>query len=537
MGACGPKGPGTAFRPVRLLALALLLAGPAGAGDVHFLILPSQTIGPISPYIYGLNDQDPAGLNVTLRRLGGNRLTGYNWTNNASNAGSDWHQTSDDWLCADHAGDGDSGKPGALAFHFVEQDQAEGLASLLTLPMAGYVAADKDGEVTQAQTAPSPRWARELPRKGAPFTLDPDPASKTVYDDEFVNFLKSRFGPAGQGGPVFYDLDNEPALWPSTHPRLHPAKPTYREMVERTQALASAVLDVDPSAVLFGGVMYGWQEMRTLQDAPDSAPFDQTYGTYTDYYLAQMREAEKRTGRRLVQVLDLHWYPEAQGAGKRITQGDTSPDSVEARLQAPRSLWDPGYVEKSWITRDSTQGAPIALIPWLQAKIDRWYPGTKLAFSEYDYGAGDHVSGGLAQADVLGIFGKYGVFEASYWGDLKAYNRAAFDLYRDYDGHDSTFGGEAVSAGTENVVETSVYAAVDPASPGRLWIVALNKDPQRTLHGVFEVRGQTPYARYQAYGFNARSPAVKPVRSGSLDQGRFDLDLPPLSATIFVCAD
>ncbi len=518
-----------------LLFLSVFFPAFSRAADIHFLIMPAEVIGPISPYIYGLNDQDPDDLNATLRRLGGNRLTGYNWVTNASNAGNDWHQESDDWLCADHLKDTDCDKPGAAVRHFVDQNQSLGMASLITLPMAGFVAADKLGDVTEAQTAPSGRWVAENPRKNAPFTLSPDPKAKTVYDDEFVNFLVANFHPASQGGVQFYDLDNEPALWPTTHPRLHPAKPTYQEMVEKTEALAGAVLKVDPSAQILGPVMYGWQEFLTLQDAPDSARFNKTYTTYVDYYLDQMKELEKRHGRRLLHVLDLHWYPEAVGGGKRITLGDISPESVEARLQAPRSLWDPGYVEKSWITQYSTQGQPIQLIPWLKAKIDRHYPGTKLSFSEYDYGAGDHVSGGLAQADVLGIFGKYEIFLASYWGDLKPYNQAAFKLYRNYDGQKSTFGDTAVSAGSEDIIHSSVYAAVDSKSPDKLWIVVLNKNQKDSIHGRFQIDGARIYESYQAYGFDAKSPDLRLVRQDKLHQNQFDLDLPPLSATLFVC--
>jgi len=35
--------------------------------------------------------------------------------------------------------------------------------------------------------------------------------------------------------------------------------------------------------------------------------------------------------------------------------------------------------------------------------------------TEYYYGGGDHISGGLAQADVLGILGREGVFAAALW--------------------------------------------------------------------------------------------------------------------------
>src|SRR5690348_14783039 len=76
-------------------------AAPAAASiPVTFTIDTSAERTPISPYIYGTN-QDLSGTERwTLRRFGGNRTTGYNWENNASNAGSDWQQSSDDFMCS-----------------------------------------------------------------------------------------------------------------------------------------------------------------------------------------------------------------------------------------------------------------------------------------------------------------------------------------------------------------------------------------------------------------------------------------------------
>ena len=60
--------------------------------------------------------------------------------------------------------------------------------------------------------------------------------------------------------------------------------------------------------------------------------------------------------------------------------------------------------------------------------------------TEYNFGGGDHISGGLAQADVLGVFGREGLYLGNYWGDgpgngnAAAYIKAAFRLYRNYDG-------------------------------------------------------------------------------------------------------
>src|SRR4051794_39722504 len=52
--------------------------------DVHFSIDVAQNVHAISRFIYGVN-QSLSGdyANLTLTRSGGNRLTAYNWENNA----------------------------------------------------------------------------------------------------------------------------------------------------------------------------------------------------------------------------------------------------------------------------------------------------------------------------------------------------------------------------------------------------------------------------------------------------------------------
>ena len=70
---------------------------PTGSFECNITIDPNQDRTEISPYIYGVN-QDIEEVKATARRIGGNRLTGYNWENNASNAGSDWRHSSDYYL-------------------------------------------------------------------------------------------------------------------------------------------------------------------------------------------------------------------------------------------------------------------------------------------------------------------------------------------------------------------------------------------------------------------------------------------------------
>ena len=82
-----------------MIGVLLAVASALSAADnpVTIAILSNAGRAPISPFIYGTN-QDLTGARVTARRFGGNRTTGYNWENNASNAGSDYFHQSDDFL-------------------------------------------------------------------------------------------------------------------------------------------------------------------------------------------------------------------------------------------------------------------------------------------------------------------------------------------------------------------------------------------------------------------------------------------------------
>src|SRR3954470_14649697 len=107
---------------------------------VHFAIDATANVRSISRYIYGIN-QSIAGAwnNATFTRSGGNRMTAYNWENNASNAGSDWFFENDNYLSA-------SNTPGAAIAPMLANASARNAGALVTIPMAGYVSADKNGD-------------------------------------------------------------------------------------------------------------------------------------------------------------------------------------------------------------------------------------------------------------------------------------------------------------------------------------------------------------------------------------------------------
>jgi hypothetical protein len=508
------------------LAVICLIATPLQAAPVTFTIDATAAVHPISRWIYGINEFALGGTawpNLTFRRVGGNRWTAYNWVNNASNAGSDFIFQNDDYL-------GGGNTPGGAVIPAVQNASMQKAALLLTIPIQGYVAEDKngDGDVRDTPHYLQKRFQVEKAMKGAPFTLTPP--NTTIFQDEFVNWVKTKY-PYSQTDPlrpIWFSLDNEPDLWAETHKEVHPHAPRYSELVAKGTDYAKAAKAVAPNSLVFGPVSYGWNGYVNLQNAPDANGRD-----FLLFYLQQMKAASATAGKRLLDVLDLHWYPEVTvgdvHSGEPITGTGTSPAVIAARVQAPRSLWDTTYTENSWITQDDIQ-QPIQLIPRMLAKIATGYPSTKLAFTEYNYGAGRHISGGIAQADVLGIFGKYGVFAAAQFPLLnkpETYVQGAFKMYRDFDGAKGSFGDTSVRAATSSVAHTSVYASLDSTNPKRMVIIAINKTDQAII-GAFTLKHAT-MTTVTAYKLTSASANPQPNGSPAIAGGTFNYTLPPYS--------
>jgi mannan endo-1,4-beta-mannosidase len=165
-------------------------------------------------------------------------------------------------------------------------------------------------------------------------------------------------------------------------------------------------------------------------------------------------------------------------------------------------------VEDTWIAKKDLGGRAIRLIPRMRETIEKWNPGMGLAITEYNYGGENHISGAIAQADILGIFGREGVFAANYWplAPKSTYIYGAFKMFRNFDGKRSRFGDTALASTTSSPTRTSVYGSIDPINPKQLVLVVLNKtkDP---LTVDLSVKGTAEtYKSAEIYKLNKDSP-------------------------------
>ena len=149
------------------MPLPVLLVPPA-------IVVDASVTQPISPYVYGGNftDWPSAGRAVTLDRQGGNRLPAYNRENDASNDAGIRRRVH-----------GRVERAGLTPRRFMQAAQANGAATLLTVPTMGHVSTDKGpvGDVDKTPNYLQTRLFRSFSRKKAPFVYPPSLTDRTVF--------------------------------------------------------------------------------------------------------------------------------------------------------------------------------------------------------------------------------------------------------------------------------------------------------------------------------------------------------------------
>ena len=466
--------------------LALLFAGVALAQNptATVTIDANASRHTIDPRIYGVaygTTAQLADLNVPLNRYGGNNSSRYNWLLNADNRDQDWYFES--------IGD-TSAVAGERGDTFISTTQAAGARAMITIPILDWVAKlganrSKLASFSQskygAQTGNDAQWFPDagngILKSNGQYVTGNDPndanvASTSSYQQQWVQHITSTFGLAGATAPRYYILDNEHSIWHSTHRDVHPTGATMDEVLARIKDYAAQIRGTDPNALIVGPEEWGWsgyfysgydQQYGSLHGwsfLPDRA--NHAGADYLPWLLGQL----KADGRHLLDVFTVHYYP--QGAE---FSNDVSTTTQLLRNKSTRSLWDPNYVDQSWI------GTQVMLIPRLRGWVNaNYYPGTPIGITEYNWGAEPYINGATTQADILGIFGREGLDLAARWTtpDATTPTYKAIKIYRNYDGNKSTFGDTSVSASGPNPDNVAVFAAQRTADSA-LTVMVINK--------------------------------------------------------------
>lgn len=530
----------------------------------------------ISPYIYGAAMGDPRAatqLGLTITRGGGNPISPLNWKTGFSSKGQDWYYVNDgaetppekNWLLALHGA-----------------NKSAGRESYISLPAMGRVAKDGTSAAFDIRKYPNQEsWVGKVqpsdphPNAGSGVQIvmgaegkplhdgagkvvtrliepDPDDTSVAVSAEEQCGMLafmvnQMKYGPASAGGVRYLALDNEPCLWAATHRGMHPKGVSYDEYWERTVAYASRLKKIDPGIQIAGPTWFGWSayfvsgldiQLCNLGKGSWTNPPD--YAAHgkipiTKWWLKKLADYEKVNKTRLVDILDFHFYPQT---GIYMGGALNDPAVMESRVQETRVMWDPSFDEKSWMAEDingKSVGGHIQLIRLMKRWVAECNPGMKISLGEYNFGGEKDVSGGVAEAELLGVYAREGVDFAFLWlfPDPNTSLWFAYEMFRNPDGKGTAFGDRYLPSQVDHPDDVSVHVARNTAD-GRLSVVLVNKRSARDTKVVLTFSKPVPKQEVTVYEYGRVDRMVIGKRPAQLMEGStVTLELPSMTVLRF----
>ena len=530
---------------------SVVLANPAlAAADPAVTTITvdvTQNQAPINPNVYGVAFAPTAlvltDLNVPLHRSGGNSTTRYNWTLNADNKASDWYFESIGYPSAVAGEQGDT---------FISTSKAGGAQAMLTIPTLGWVAKlganraylwsfsqAKYGAQTGSDSQYYPDAGNGiLQATNKPITgndpNDADVPSDVAFQGTWMDHLVRTWGKASDGGLKYYLMDNEPSIWCSTHRDVWPVGQTMTQELDAILTYGGAVKARDPSALVAGPEEWGWdgyfydgydQQWLAANNYQGNPPDKTAAGgmDYLPWLLDQIHQNDVKAGSRTLDLFTVHYYPQS---GEYSDDVSTATELL--RNESTRSLWDPTYVDQSWID------ANVELIPRIKNWAATYYPGTLTGITEYSWGADAAINGATAQADVLGIFGREGLDLACRWtapaAGLPTYN--AIKMYRNYDGSMSTFGDTSILTTAPSPDDLSAFGAVR-SKDGACTVMVVNKDLSGSTPVSLEVAGFDHPGPAQVWQLTAANQ-ISRLADVSFTGSTISTTLPAPSITLFV---
>ena len=530
-----------------LLMILALLTLNVGAAGPNLSVDVSQDRAAIDPLIYGMNFVDPAlgaELALPLNRWGGNDTSRYNYLLDTSAKGMDYF-----FSVIPYSADGANLPEDSTVDRYIRQNAAWGGQTIITVPLIGWTPKAADIHLCGFPKSRFPNqqafepWREECGNgkypDGTPITnpvaTDSSAPITTQFVTNWVAYLVNRYGGANGGGVRLYALDNEPHLWNDTHRDIRLTGLGYDEHRDLSLAYAAAVKAADPNALVMGPSDYGWEayffsalDRQLGGEFWWNNPQDRlAHGNipFIEWYLQQFQAYETANGIRLLDYLDEHFYPQN---GVSLNE-DVSPVTAALRLRSTRALWDPTYIDETYI------GEAVKLIPRMKQWVAAHYPGTKIAITEYNWGGMSDINGALAQADILGIFGREGLDLATIWEPPSSAQPGAyaFRMYLNYDGLGGKFGDTRVRAVSADQSILSVYAA-QRSSDGAITMMVINKSGADQTDVALSLAGVTPQANAEVWRYSSANLS-QIIQSGvGVSASGFTMTYPANSITLVV---
>jgi hypothetical protein len=162
-------------------------------------------------------------------------------------------------------------------------------------------------------------------------------------------------------------------------------------------------------------------------------------------------------------------------------------------------------------------------------------PGMDVALGEYNFGGDSDVSGGVAQAELLGIFGREGLDYAFYWffPPMNSSPYFAYKMFRNPDGEHTAFGDRYLPSTVGSPEDVSVHAARD-SKTGRLTFVLVNKRAAKGARIALRLSKPVPRQPLVIYEYSAADKnSIGGWPEGTAEGDMIRVSLPAMSVLRF----
>lgn len=450
----------------------------SAAADISVSVDASSGIKKISPYLFGRNidvisdgvESDSAKADTLLqkenafyskmlesgmhflRANNGNNATRYNWRKKLT-VHPDWYNNvySHDWdITSKKVLDNLPGVDAMYAFQLTGYAASSteynfsdwtfyvdhGAWATATLDLAGGGEVAEDGK-TLVKTGDYKLYNQEWPADSTVGIID-------HWRDE-LKYDMSRF--------QYWSMDNEMEIWNGTHGDL-PLDMDPDFLVSRYVDVAKKVRAKWKDIKLTGPVVANeWQWCTTGASKGKSGlgQVDDRKYCWLEYFIMRLAEEQKKSGVRMLDVFDIHWYPTEKTYAERVNWHrvffDTTYNYSGANgIKMVGGSWDNNQIKEYVFKRVND---------WLDQYFGKGH-GITLGLTETDIiDKDDAMTTALTYASWLGTFIDHGVeiFTPWTWGDGMYEVTHLFSRY----GHEAR-----VQSVSSNDSLVSAYASVTP---------------------------------------------------------------------------
>lgn len=519
---------------------SIVLCWQVDAQDAIITINTTQQRKPISPYLYGRNNSfsnvfgspttateieryQQAGLRFA-RENNGNNATKYNWKRKLS--------SHPDWYNNVYAHDWDYG------METIEANMP-GLQTMWAFQLIGQVASNNANNFNDWGYNGSQWWegvAQNLAGGGQVNESGGDEAlvegNPNLYlmdwpADSTTDILNHWFEDLGYDpdGAQYWSMDNEPEIWNGTHDDVMPTLPDADDFLERYFQVAKLARAKFPEIKLVGPVAanewqwYRWGDQTLMSNG--------TYYPWLEYFIKRVAEEQVSSGIRLLDVLDIHWYP--------------AESTEEQMVQLHRVFYDESYeypganglktIGGSW---DDSQNKEF-IFGRIEGWLDEYFGenhGISLSLSEYGDQSSDPSVTAVVYASILGTFTNNEVevftpwtWKNGMWETLHLFSRYAKQT--------------SVASFSSLEEKVSGYSSIS-ADEDSLTVMLVNRDLNASQTVKVNLNGFSAAGEYatlqlsslpQSETFVSHTNNALVKSSVNSSGGSFEITLPPTSVT------